>query len=75
MSAATNFTFLFSPHYHPAMKRSHGARRVGVRTIFNTWARWRILRAAAASDRAFSLEAGALMPTRSRLDIERAFVS
>jgi len=34
--AATGFTFLFAPHYHPAMKAVAQARAaMGVRTIFN----------------------------------------
>jgi len=34
--AATNFTFLFAPHYHPAMKAVAPVRAaLGVRTIFN----------------------------------------
>ena len=34
--AATGFTFLFAPHYHPAMKTVAQARSaMGVRTIFN----------------------------------------
>jgi anthranilate phosphoribosyltransferase len=33
---ATNFMFLFAPHYHPAMKAVAGLRRaLGFRTIFN----------------------------------------
>ncbi len=32
----TNFTFLFAPHYHPAMKHVAPVRkRLGIRTIFN----------------------------------------
>jgi anthranilate phosphoribosyltransferase len=34
--AATGFTFLFAPHYHPAMKAIMPVRQVlGVRTVFN----------------------------------------
>lgn len=34
--AATNFTFLFAPHYHPAMKVIGPVRAaMGVRTVFN----------------------------------------
>jgi anthranilate phosphoribosyltransferase len=34
--AATGFTFLFAPFYHPAMKTLAGVRRsLGVRTVFN----------------------------------------
>jgi anthranilate phosphoribosyltransferase len=34
--AATGFTFLFAPHYHPAMKEIAPVRRaLGIRTVFN----------------------------------------
>ena len=34
--SATGFTFLFAPHYHPAMKEVAPVRRaLGVRTVFN----------------------------------------
>jgi anthranilate phosphoribosyltransferase len=34
--AATNFTFFFAPHYHPAMKTLGPIRKaLGVRTVFN----------------------------------------
>jgi len=34
--AATGFTFLFAPHYHPAMKQIAPVRKaLGVRTVFN----------------------------------------
>jgi anthranilate phosphoribosyltransferase len=34
--AETGFTFLFAPHYHPAMKEVASVRRaLGVRTVFN----------------------------------------
>jgi anthranilate phosphoribosyltransferase len=34
--ASTNFTFLFAPHYHPAMKAIMPIRQaLGVRTVFN----------------------------------------
>jgi anthranilate phosphoribosyltransferase len=36
MLARTGFTFLFAPHYHPAMKAVMPVRRaMGVRTVFN----------------------------------------
>ena len=36
MLEATGFTFLFAPHYHPAMKAVMPVRRaLGVRTVFN----------------------------------------
>jgi len=36
MLARTGFTFLFAPHYHPAMKTVMPVRRaMGVRTVFN----------------------------------------
>jgi anthranilate phosphoribosyltransferase len=75
--AATNFTFLFSPHYHPAMKAIAPVRAaLGVRTIFN------ILGPLANPAEpplhligAFSLEAAQLIAdTLAGLDIERAFV-
>ena len=35
-SRATNFTFLFAPYYHPAMKSVAPVRAaLGVRTVFN----------------------------------------
>jgi anthranilate phosphoribosyltransferase len=75
--AATNFTFLFAPHYHPAMQAIAPVRAaLGVRTIFN------ILGPLAnpASPPlhligAFSMESAELIAaTLAGLDIERAFV-
>jgi len=75
--AASNFTFLFAPHYHPAMRAIAPVRAaLGVRTIFN------ILGPLAnpASPPlhligAFSMEAAQLIAdTLAGLDIERAFV-
>ena len=75
--AATNFTFLFAPHYHPAMKAIAPVRTaLGVRTIFN------ILGPLANPAEpplhligAFSMEAAQLIAdTLAGLDIERAFV-
>ena len=75
--ATTNFTFLFAPHYHPAMKAIAPVRAaLGVRTIFN------ILGPLANPAEpplhligAFSMEAARLIAdTLAGLDIERAFV-
>jgi anthranilate phosphoribosyltransferase len=75
--AATNFTFLFSPHYHPAMKALAPVRAaLGVRTIFN------ILGPLLNPGQpplhligAFSMQAAQLIAdTLAGLDIERAFV-
>jgi anthranilate phosphoribosyltransferase len=75
--AATNFTFLFSPYYHPAMKAIAPVRAaLGVRTVFN------ILGPLSNPAQpllhvlgAFSLEVAKLMAdTLSGLEIERAFV-
>ena len=74
---ATNFTFLFAPYYHPAMKAIAPVRAaLGVRTVFN------ILGPLSNPAQpplhvlgAFSLDVARLMAdTLSGLDIERAFV-
>jgi anthranilate phosphoribosyltransferase len=74
---ATNFTFLFSPHYHPAMKAIAPVRAaLGVRTIFNILGP--LLNPAAPPLHligAFSMQAAELIAaTLAGLDIERAFV-
>jgi len=74
---ATNFTFLFSPHYHPAMKAIAPVRAaMGVRTVFNILGP--LLNPAAPPLHligAFSLQAAELIAaTLAGLDIERAFV-
>ncbi len=75
--AATGFTFLFAPYYHPAMKAVAPIRAsLGVRTIFN------ILGPLSNPAQppyhllgAFSLETARLMAeAMSGLDIERAFI-
>jgi anthranilate phosphoribosyltransferase len=75
--AASNFTFLFAPHYHPAMKTVAPVRAaLGVRTIFN------ILGPLTNPAQppfhligAFSLEIAELIAhTLSGLEGERAFV-
>jgi len=75
--AATNFTFLFSPHYHPAMKAIAPVRAaMGVRTIFNILGP--LLNPAEPPlylIGAFSMEAARLIAdSLAGLDIERAFV-
>jgi anthranilate phosphoribosyltransferase len=74
---ATNFTFLFAPYYHPAMKAVAPVRAaLGVRTVFN------ILGPLSNPARpplhvlgAFSLDVAKLMAdTIVGLDTERAFV-
>jgi anthranilate phosphoribosyltransferase len=75
--AATGFTFLFAPYYHPAMKAVAPIRAaLGVRTVFN------ILGPLSNPARppyqllgAFSLETAKLLAEAAAgLDIERAFV-
>jgi anthranilate phosphoribosyltransferase len=75
--AMTNFTFLFSPYYHPAMKAIAPVRAaIGVRTIFNLLGP--LLNPAEPPLHligAFSLEAAQLIAdTLAGLEIERAFV-
>ena len=74
---ATGFTFLFAPHYHPAMKEVAPVRRaLGVRTVFNL-----LGPLTNPAEPPFSL-IGAYSPDAARLiaetlagmDIERAFV-
>lgn len=74
---ACNFTFLFAPHYHPAMKAIGPVRAaLGVRTIFNILGP--LTNPAAPPFHligAFSLEVAELMSqTLSGMDIERTFV-
>jgi len=75
--ATTGFTFLFAPHYHPAMRALAPVRRaMGVRTVFNLLgpltnpAAPPFLVAGAYSEPAARLMA----ETLSGMDIERAFV-
>jgi anthranilate phosphoribosyltransferase len=75
--AATGFTFLFAPHYHPAMRVLAPVRRaLGVRTIFNLLgpltnpAAPPFLVAGAYSEPAARLMA----ETLSGMEVERAFV-
>ncbi len=75
--AATGFTFLFAPFYHPAMKAVATVRAaLGVRTVFNLLgpltnpAQPRFLLAGAYDERAAELIAGSLAGT----PIERGFV-
>ena len=75
--AATGFTFLFAPHYHPAMKEVAPVRRVlGVRTVFNLLGP--LTNPAAppyALIGAYSVEAARLMAdTLAGMPIERVFV-
>jgi anthranilate phosphoribosyltransferase len=75
--AATKFTFLFAPHYHPAMKAVGPVRQaMGVRTVFNILGP--LTNPAAPLFQltgAFNLPTAQLMAeTLSGLPIERAFV-
>jgi len=75
--AAANFTFLFAPHYHPAMKAVGPVRAaLGVRTIFNIMGP--LTNPAEPPFHligAFSLEVAKLMAqTLAGLPIERTFV-
>lgn len=73
----TNFTFLFAPHYHPAMKSVAPVRAaLGVRTVFNLLGPLvNPARTPYAVIGAFSPSAARLMAdTLSGLDIERVFV-
>ena len=75
--AATGFTFLFAPHYHPAMKHIAPVRQaLGVRTVFNVLGPlvnpaeppFHVIGAASEPLAALMAETLAAMP------IERAFV-
>jgi anthranilate phosphoribosyltransferase len=75
--AASKFTFLFSPHYHPAMKALAPVRAaLGVRTIFNILGP--LVNPAEPPLHligAFSVQAAQLIAdTLAGLEIERAFV-
>jgi anthranilate phosphoribosyltransferase len=75
--AATNFTFFFAPHYHPAMKALGPIRKaLGVRTVFNMLGP--LTNPAEPPYHligAFNVEAAALIAeTLSGMNIERAFV-
>jgi anthranilate phosphoribosyltransferase len=75
--AATRFTFLFAPHYHPAMKAVAPIRQaMGVRTVFNILGP--LTNPAAPQFQltgAFNLSTAQLMAEAlSGLPIERAFV-
>ena len=75
--AASNFTFLFAPHYHPAMKAVGPVRSaLGVRTIFNILGP--LTNPATPPFHligAFSLEIARLIAeTMSGLEAERTFV-
>jgi anthranilate phosphoribosyltransferase len=75
--AASNFTFLFAPHYHPAMKVVGPVRSaLGVRTIFNILGP--LTNPAAPPFHligAFSLEIARLMAdSLSGMESERSFV-
>jgi len=75
--AATGFTFLFAPHYHPAMKAIAPVRAaLGIRTVFNMLGP--LTNPAEPPFQvvgAFSLEAARLIAdTFAGLPLERAFV-
>jgi anthranilate phosphoribosyltransferase len=75
--AASNFTFLFAPHYHPAMKAIAPVRAaLGVRTIFNILGP--LTNPAAPPFQlvgAFSLDVAQLIAqTLSGMSVERTFV-
>jgi anthranilate phosphoribosyltransferase len=75
--AATNFTFFFAPHYHPAMKTLGPIRKaLGVRTVFNMLGP--LTNPAEPPFHligAFSVDAAALMAeTLAGMKVERAFV-
>jgi anthranilate phosphoribosyltransferase len=75
--SATNFTFFFAPHYHPAMKTLGPIRKaLGVRTVFNMLGP--LTNPAEPPFHligAFNIEAAALIAeTLSGMQIERAFV-
>jgi anthranilate phosphoribosyltransferase len=75
--AACNFTFLFAPYYHPAMKSTAAVRSaLGVRTVFNILGP--LTNPAAPPFHligAFSLDMAKLIAqTLAGMDIERAFV-
>jgi anthranilate phosphoribosyltransferase len=75
--AATNFTFFFAPHYHPAMKTLGPIRKaLGVRTVFNMLGP--LTNPAEPPYHligAFNIEAASLMAeTLAGMKLERAFV-
>jgi anthranilate phosphoribosyltransferase len=75
--AATNFTFFFAPHYHPAMKTLGPIRKaLGVRTVFNILGP--LTNPAEPPYHligAFNIEAASLMAeTLSGMKLTRAFV-
>ena len=74
---ATGFTFLFAPHYHPAMKEVAPVRReLGVRTVFNLLGPLtNPAEPPFALIGAYSLDAAKLMAeSLAGMPIERAFV-